>query len=296
MNILLTGATGYLGRHLAGAFVASGFKVAVLTRSTSDLSCLANILPELALYELEQGGLATAFQEIQFDAIVHTATCYGRTDEPPLAVFAANTAWPLQLLEAAAAAGVPLFINTDTSLDRFINPYALAKKQFCEWGHFFAGQERIRFVNVVLEHFYGPGDLESKFVTQIVRRCLLNESELGLTAGMQRRDFIYIDDVVAAYLLLVKDELSSGPGFQEYGLGSGMAVPVRDLVIMVKSLTGSDIKLNFGAVPLRHNEVMDSQADISGLRSLGWQPQVSLADGLAQMIKEEKELMERTTI
>jgi nucleoside-diphosphate-sugar epimerase len=296
MNILLTGATGYLGRHLAGAFVATGHKVAVLTRCTSDLSSLANILPELALYELEQGGLANAFHDIKFDVIVHTATCYGRSDELVVEVFTTNTAWPLQLLETAASAGVPLFINTDTSLDRFINSYALAKKQFREWGYLFAGQERIRFVNVVLEHFYGSGDLESKFVTQIVRRCLRNEPEIGLTAGTQRRDFIYIDDVVAAYLLLVKDELSRDPAFQEYGLGSGVSVPVRDLVIMVKSLAGSDINLNFGAVPLRHNEVMDSQANIIGLRSLGWQPHVSLVDGLAQTIKKEKELMERTTI
>lgn len=296
MNILLTGATGYLGSHLARAFVASGYKVAAFTRSSSDLSRLANILPELALYEREHGGLSAAFQETQFDAIIHTATCYGRNDEAPVEVFAANTAWPLQLLGTAATAGVPLFINTDTSLDRFINPYSLAKKQFREWGYLFAGQERLRFVNVVLEHFYGAGDLESKFVTRIIRRCLRNEFELELTAGTQRRDFIYIDDVVAAYLLLVKAELSRDPGFQEYGLGSGVAVPVRDLVIMVKSLTGSDSKLNFGAVPLRQNEIMDSQSDISGLQSLGWQPQVSLADGLAQAIKEEKELMERTTL
>lgn len=296
MNILLTGATGYLGSHLAEAFVTSGNKVALLTRSNSNRCHLANILPGLAIYEMEQDGLTTAFQDIQFDAIVHTATCYGRFGELPVEVFSANTAWPLQLLETAVAASTPLFINTDTSLDRFINPYALSKKQFSEWGYCFAGQEKIRFVNVVLEHFYGPGDLESKFVTRIVRSCLRNEPELRLTAGTQRRDFICIDDVVAAYLLLLRDEIYSGPAFQEYGLGSGVTVPVHDLVVMVKSLTGSNIKLNFGAVPLRRNEIMDLHADISGLQSLGWQPQVSLADGLTQMIKEEKELMERTAI
>jgi len=293
MNILLTGATGYLGSHLAGAFVAAGNRVVVLKRQDSDLSRLIDILSGLTFYNLEQGGVATAFHDERIDIVVHTAACYGRSGESPGEVFAANTAWPLQLLEAAAAAGTPLFINTDTSLDRFLNPYALTKKQFRDWGCYFAGKERIRFVNILLEHFYGPGDTESKFVSQVIRRCLREEPEMQLTAGIQRRDFIFIDDVVAAYLLLVQHALANGPAFQEYGLGSGTDIAIRDLVKMIKSLTGSEISLNFGAMPLRQNEMLESLADTNALRSIGWQPQVPLNDGLAQTIELEKRLMER---
>lgn len=293
MNILLTGATGYLGSYLAQAFVAAGDSVTVLRRSSSDMRRLAAIQSALVVYDLDRDGLATAFNDQRFDAVVHTATCYGRKGESPSEVFDVNEAWPLRLLETAAAMATPLFINTDTSLDRLLNPYALSKKQFREWGYYFANQQRIRFVNVVLEHFYGPGDAAAKFVTHVIRRCLGDEPELQLTAGTQQRDFIHIDDVIAAYLLLAHHESGAGPAFREYGLGSGATVAVRDLVTMIRDLTGASTHLDFGAVPLRQNEVMVSRADIAALRSLGWQPRISLAAGLAQTIEMEKQLWER---
>lgn len=293
MNILLTGATGYLGSHLAQAFVAAGDSVTVLKRSSSDMCRLAAIQSSLVVYDLDGDGLAAAFNDKRFDAVVHTATCYGRRGESPREVFDVNTAWPLRLLEIATVMETPVFINTDTSLDRFLNPYALSKKQFREWGCYFADQQRIHFVNVVLEHFYGPGDDGAKFVTQVIHRCLGNEAELQLTVGTQQRDFIHIDDVIAAYLLLVHHEFAEGPSFQEYGLGSGATVAVRDLVTMIKNQTGATTFLNFGAVPLRQNEVMESRADAAALRSLGWQPRIPLATGLAQTIELEKKLLER---
>lgn len=292
MNILLTGATGYLGSCLATAFISAGHRVVVLKRQTSDLQRLKDIQSELVLYDLEQEGMASAFHDSRFDVVVHAATCYGRAGESPGEMFAANTAWPLQLLESAVSAQVPLFINTDTSLDRSVNSYALSKKQFRDWGLYIAGQQKICFLNILLEHFYGPEDMESKFITQVIRRCLRSEPELPLTSGLQRRDFIYIDDVVAAYLLLLQDSAAAS-GFKEYCLGSGMAVPIREVVTMIKELTGAATRLNFGAVPLRKNEVMVSKADIAALQSLGWQPRVSLADGLARTIGLEKKLMER---
>lgn len=295
MNILLTGGTGYLGSHLARALVAAGHRVAVLMRRSSDRQRLDDIRAELAWYDLERGGMADAFSDMRFDAVVHTATCYGRGGESAGAVFAANTVWPLQLLEMAISAGVPLFINTDTSLDRSLNPYALSKKQFRDWGYRLADEKKIGFHNILLEHFYGPGDLESKFITQVIRRCLRCEPELMLTSGTQRRDFIFIDDVVTAYLLILqRADAENGPGFREYGLGSGTAVAIREAVVLIRELTGSVTALNFGAVPLRNNEVMVSQADIGALRALGWQPRVSLADGLKHTIGLERKLLERT--
>lgn len=293
MNILLTGATGFLGSFLANAFVAAGNRVAVLKRQHSDLERLNSVAASLTYYNLEQDGLSAAFADMRIDAVVHAATCYGRKGESPVEMFTANTVWPLQLLEAAVKARTPLFVNTDTSLDRSLNAYALSKKQFRDWGFLIAGEGNICFLNLLLEHFYGPGDDESKFITQVIRRCLRNEPELLLTSGLQRRDFVYIDDVVTAYLLVMNETANAAAGFREYGLGSGEAVPIRDVVTIIKGLTNSATSLNFGAIPLRKNEVMVSEADISALQSLGWQPQVSIAAGLERTIGRERTLVER---
>lgn len=289
MNLLLTGATGYLGSHLARAFVAAGHAVTILKRSTSDMGRLADVQSSLQIFDLDYDGLEAAFKASTYDAVVHTATCYGRGGEPARQVFDANTSWPLHVLERAVDAGVPLFINTDTSLEPFLNPYALAKRQFREWGEYFAGLNKIRFVNVILEHFYGPGDAETKFVTHVIHSCLRGDPELRLTAGTQRRDFIFIDDVIAAYLLLLQRAGIDGPAFQQYGLGSGKAVAIRDLVKMIKDLVGGETHLAFGAVPMRQNEVMEACADIASLRAIGWQPEMALAAGIAQTIAREKE-------
>src|SRR5207344_1577562 len=103
------------------------------------------------------------------DAVVHTATSYGRKGEKAVAVLEANTAFPLRLMESGISFGVKTFFNTDTSLNKYMNFYALSKKQFADWGRLLAGQKKIRFINIELEHFYGPGDDDSKFTASVIR-------------------------------------------------------------------------------------------------------------------------------
>ena len=102
MKILLTGATGYLGSHLARAFVAEGHDVIALKRQTSKLHRLAGIEQQLYFYDVENLDLAKPFQEQgPIDVVVHTATSYGRAGESASEVFESNAAFPLRLLEMA---------------------------------------------------------------------------------------------------------------------------------------------------------------------------------------------------
>lgn len=289
MNVLLTGATGYLGGRLARACVARGHRVAILRRRLSSLDGLHGLLGDIAVYDLDCGGLAEAFRDHRFDAVIHAAACYGRQGESLREIVQANVAFPLALLEHAAEAGVPLFINTDTSLDRLLNAYALSKKQFADWGRFAAGQGRVRFVNLVLEHFYGPGDDDSKFVSFVIRKCLSRAAAIDLSPGEQRRDFIYVDDVVRAYLALLAEADRLDGAWLEFGLGSGDAVSIRELVELIHLLTETDTRLNFGALPYRAGERMLSCADTRPLRQLGWSPEVPLRKGLEITVAEEKQ-------
>lgn len=288
MNVLLTGGTGYLGSRLARACVAQGHQVVILKRSSSPLDRLQGLLGNVAIYDFDLGGMDEAFRIHQFDAVVHTATCYGRKGENLREMVQSNVAFPLELLERAFVAGVSCFINTDTSLDKQLNAYALSKKHFVEWGKFLAGQGKIRFVNLILEHFYGPGDDDSKFVSFVIRQCLDRAAQIDLTAGDQRRDFIYIDDVVEAYLLVLKEAERLGGNWLEFALGSGEVVSIRQLVELIRHLTKAETRLNLGALPYRAGEQMHSCADIRPLRQLGWSPKISLQAGLEQVIAEER--------
>ena len=289
MRILLTGITGYLGSNLAADLITKGHELIGLKRRTSSLNRIERILPDLKLHNLEDVDLAVMFTKYgKVDVVIHTSTSFGRNDEGISDVMNVNMLFPLQLLDLAASSSVSTFINANTSLNKMLNPYALSKGQFAEWGQYFAQQKRIRFINLQLEHFYGVGDDKSKFTTHIIQSCFANVPELKLTLGEQLRDFIHIDDVVSAYMLLLEKHETFSDAFNEFEVGSGVAVSIRQLVETVHRLTSSTTHLNFGAQPYRAGEAMFSQADTQSLQALGWNCRYSIESGLKLVIDQER--------
>jgi len=290
-RIVLTGVTGFLGSHLATSLVARGCEVFGLKRRSSSLQRIMGILPKIRLVDVEDANFDELFRDHgKVDAIIHTATSYGRNNESVTEIFAANTEFPLRLLDAGSRAGVHAFMNTDTILDKYLNLYAFSKNQLLEWGRFFALQKKITFWNLRLEHFYGAGDDATKFTANIVNSCLSNSPEIRLTLGEQRRDFIYIDDVVSAYLVLLDHIGNAPPALREFDIGSGSSISIRDFVETVKRLTGSSTHLNFGALPYRDGEVMHSVANVESLLELGWQCRHSIEAGLRKLIDMERNI------
>ena len=289
MRILLTGITGYLGSHLANALLNAGYEVVGLKRQSSSLQRIESILPKVMLYDLDDTNLTIQLKQIgKIDGVIHTATCYGRKGEEDYEILSANLIFPFNLLNAAINIDAKFFINTDTALANFLNPYALSKGQFAEWGRYFAQQKKIRFLNLKLEHFYGPSDDKSKFTTYVINSCLDNVPELKLTLGGQQRDFIYIDDVVTAYMLLLEKQASFSDNFIEYEVGSGSSMTIRKFAETAHQLIASKTRLNFGALPYRTAEVMYSEANIDGLKALGWSCRHSFEAGLKKVIELER--------
>lgn len=224
------------------------------------------------------------------DFVVHTACSYGRNGESALEIFESNTHFGMQLLAGVIALDKPCtFINTGTVLDSDVSLYALSKNQFSELGRHIALTQkgRLRFVDVALQHMFGPGDSVSKFTTHVIQSCIRNEISLKLSAGTQKRDFIFIDDVVGAYATLI-NKASELPAFDCIELGSGTAPAVREFVEQVKKLTGATTELLFGEIPLRPGEQMLCVADTNKLKQLGWTPNYTLEQGLVATIEQER--------
>jgi len=288
-RILLTGATGFLGSHLAKALLIAGYELVALKRKSSTLRGMQSIVSDIAFFDIEELDFAQLFRDCgKIDIIIHTATCYGRNNESVSEVFTANTEFPLRLLEAGNQAGVEMFFNTDTILDKYLNLYSLSKNQLLQWGKFFSMHRKIRFGNIRLEHFYGPCDDPSKFSAYIINSCLNNVPEIKLTQGEQKRDFIYIDDVVSAYVVLLENMDKFNGSFVEFDVGSGHSVSIREFAETVHRLTASKTHLAFGALPYREGEVMHSEADISDLVALGWQCRFDLETGLKHVVEQER--------
>lgn len=288
MKVLLTGATGYFGSYLAQDLIRRGHDLHVLIRSVSRLDRIADIVPPARRHALENDTFHT-IRELSPDVLIHAATCYDRLGEGIHAVYKANVALPMLLIEAAELAGVPLMVNTDTSLPPEINSYALSKRHFAEWARRIAERGTIRVLNVRLESVYGPGDDDTKFITQLLRALVRNDPEFPLTPGEQARDFIHVKDAAEAYLRLVEHSAqTTESSWIEAGVGSSRAVTIREFAELAGELSGAKTQLQFGAKPYRTNEIMVTKADVQLLWQIGWPGDKGLRAGLKATIEEER--------
>lgn len=126
---------------------------------------------------------------------------------------------------------------------------------------------------------YGPGDERDRLIASVTR-SLLAGSRAKATSGEQLRDFIYIDDVAAAFLALLQSDLR-----EAVNVGSGTGATIRDVLERIGELTERPELIEFGAMPQREEEPRSIVADVSLIsEQLGWRPRVGLSDGLERTV------------
>jgi len=284
MHILLTGATGYLGRHVLQSFVVRKYKCTCIKRPNSDLSIIGKY-NDVTFIDFSDADINILSSHGPFDAIVHLAASYGRRGETVSQVVKSNLLLTINLLEIAKKLGIQTFYYASTTIDRYTNPYSLSKIQAGEWGKLLSKFDELRFIELKFEHFYGPGDDPTKFTTFIFESLAQHKPEIKLTPGEQQRDFIYIDDAVSALLAIMDIQNTKNTAYESWEIGSGSAISLKEFVNLVRHITKSKSNVLFGALPYRHNETMLSVANIAPLQTLGWNPQISLSEGISRSLK-----------
>lgn len=129
---------------------------------------------------------------------------------------------------------------------------------------------------------YGPDQEEAMFIPSLIKSLLRNERFL-MTEGEQTRDFIYIDDLINAYIKAGTIENNFG---EIFNIGSGRDYKISKIARLIASIMGKEHLLQIGATEYRKSEMMFYCADISkAKRLLGWHPVTSLEEGLNKTIE-----------
>jgi len=291
VRVLLTGAQGFVGSNVLIALSKAGHEIVGIKRSIGKLPILIRELKGISWIDSDPNLYSTLESLGKFDVVVHLATNYGGKNSNWVDIERDNVVFPLKLLQFSIKNGCNIFINTDTFFSRskysyaHMEEYIATKQYFSSWGLLATTRNpEFIFINARLEHVYGPGDSKEKFTMWLLENLISNKKELKLTTCQQKRDFIYIDDVVEAYLSIVNNAASL-KGYSDIGIGTGISVPLKDFILTAKYITGSSTELHFGALPQRKGEIMSSQADSQILNSFGWTSKIDISNGLDSIVK-----------
>jgi CDP-paratose synthetase len=280
-KVLITGANGFLGSRIVKLLIQKKYKIFAVKKKTSNLTRLLPYQKKIIFIGLDN--LDKYFYKNKFYLVIHCATNYGTNFEKVSDIIIPNLTLPLKLLELCEKYHVKIFINTDTILPKKISAYTLSKFQFCEWMKNFS--EKLICINIKTENFYGPGDNKNKFIISNIINLIKKKKYIYLTKGRQKRDFVFIDDVISAFDKIILWSRTKKNGFYNFEIGTKKPIFVRDFVKLLKKLCNNKKTiLKFGSIPYRKGELMRSKTNVKNLLKLGWKPKNSLIIGLKKTI------------
>ena len=277
LPVLVTGASGFLGRHLVKALEDRG--ETVVTHSSGD-GDLAAVQPCVA-------------------SVKHVYHLAAKTYVPdswkqPVEFYRTNVLGTVNMLEYCRACGAlftlvssymygrpeRLPIPEDHPLRAF-NPYGHSKLMAEEIARFYRDSFGLSISIVRPFNMYGPGQSAEFIIPTLIRQALAPDTPAIMVADLApKRDYIFIDDVVD---LLIRLSVTNNTG-GTYNAGSGTSTSVQELAQTIAELTATN-KPVISRNEIRPNEVLDTVADIRRARDdLGWLPGVSLREGLERTI------------
>ena len=278
MRAVVTGAGGFVGRHLATRLHADGWDVVALTRSTVDLT--------------DPAAAAAAVRAADPDVVFSLAAGRAKaTAQERAATVQVNTSpWLVDALPDRCRTVVRLGSSTEYAA----SPRPLTEDAALHPRGFFgatkaagslllqaaAAERGVRAAVLRAFQVYGPGDHPSRLVP-VVLAAARTGGTVPLPAGLSRRDWVWVGDVVDACVRAANDE-ALPPG-AVLNIGTGVQTSTEELVATAEQVTGRPIATAPGAHPGRSWDTADWVADPSAARRLlDWAPTVDLADGLAR--------------
>ena len=287
MKILVTGGAGFIGSHLVDRLISLGHKVTVIDNLLS--GNFFNVNERATFFECstESNVLTNIFCE-RFDLVFHLAA----NTNVPLSV---SSPWfdfktligSMNVLHECVNWEVPtVYVSSSFVYGNTLNlptkekepfqlsaPYGIVKHTFEQYLEFFKG---LRSVIVRPATVYGPRQVKGAMADYIRK---IRNGENAVIYGQKTRDYVYIDDVIDALILLMDKE-----GI--YNVGTGKETTLERLYDEIAHIVG--VKNEPILLPGRPGEIDFQSLDCTKLEKLGWKPEIGLIEGLEKVINYER--------
>lgn len=273
MKVFLTGASGFLGSHIAELLLESGHDVKALKRKTSEIKTLP-FYHDIEWYDIEDEWLDKILI-FSPDIIIHAAwngveASYRNNWEKQLS----NIPFVYDLLEIAKISHSKRFISLGSQAEYGsfsgkidescqVNPtdaYGAVKVMAQQLIQSFCERYHIDWVWLRVFSVFGERESKNWLIAGTIIELLNKIESLDFTLGEQKYAYLYVGDFAQAVLKVVETEDQK---YGIYNISSNKAVKLKDIILMIKDILNSKTRLNFGAIPYRVNQPMHIEGDIN---------------------------------
>lgn len=292
MKVVVTGATGFVGRWLVNELLEQKEQVTVVVRNKERVPEEWNGLVYVVEASGERGIKLSSgdFPEGKADILFHLA--WDGTSGPGRA----DVRRQLQNVQTVCDM---VSLAKNLRCDRFVNAGSIMEYEAVQYipeagsepglgyiystaklaADFMAKTEvvsaGIDYINVVISNIYGPGEQSERFLNTTLRK-MMNHESIPLTHGNQLYDFIYVSDAVKAIILAAK----KGEKNSAYYIGNTVQYPLKHFILQMKKVLKSRSELLFGEVPFRGTDLKYYQYETEKLERLGFVPEVDFSTGI----------------
>jgi UDP-glucose 4-epimerase len=300
-KVLVTGGSGFIGSHLVTRLLAEEADVAVTVRYGNVVKCerLRWCWDRIRVFEadLRNRGAWEAVRAFQPEIVVHLAAYnhVGQSFQQVEECFDVNAKGTANLVDLCGDARRFVYVSTsevyghqsdvpftETMEPQPISPYAITKYA----GELYCRMKQRMETNgrtILIRPFnaYGPYQSSKAIIPELILHGLRN-IPIECTAGEQTREFNFVEDLVDGLVRAATLERSvEGP----INLAAGQEIAIRDLVELIASLTGTNVKPRLGALPYRPTEIWRMRGDNKRARELlGWKPKTPIEEGLRKTV------------